>query len=140
MQAVSGGSLTLNLNQTGAATYSGVSTAGGALINAAGTQVLTGSNTYTGGTTISGGVLQLGNGLSNGSVAGNILDNTLLALNNGSVQTFAGAITGSGGVSEIGAATLWLTASNGFTGGTTISAGDARVGQRQRPARQHCHR
>ena len=31
-------------------------------------------------------------------------------------------------MSEIGAATLWLTASNGFTGGTTISAGTLGFG------------
>ena len=40
-----------------------------------GTPTLTGDNTYTGGTTISAGTLQLGNGGTTGSLAGNIVDN-----------------------------------------------------------------
>ena len=37
--------------------------------------ILTGANTYTGGTTITAGTLQLGNGGTTGSIAGNVVNN-----------------------------------------------------------------
>ena len=52
---------------------------GGGLTIAAGTETLTGANTYTGATTIAAGAtLQLGNGGTTGSVAGNVVDNGTL--------------------------------------------------------------
>ena len=67
---------------TAALTYAGVISGTGSLTQAGtGTLTLTGANTYTGGTTISAGTLQLGNGGTTGSVAGNITDNAALAFN-----------------------------------------------------------
>ena len=43
--------------------------------------ILTGANTYSGGTTISAGTLQIGNGGTTGSIAGNIVDNAALIFN-----------------------------------------------------------
>ena len=43
--------------------------------------MLTGANTYTGGTTISAGTLQIGNGGTTGSIAGNVTDNGTLVFN-----------------------------------------------------------
>jgi autotransporter-associated beta strand protein len=61
-------------------TISGASAATtGALIKIGnGTLTFTGANTYTGGTTISAGTLQIGNGGTTGSIAGDILNNSTL--------------------------------------------------------------
>src|SRR5205823_6956213 len=42
--------------------------------------------------------------------------------------TFAGAISGSGGVNQVGTGTTILTADNTYAGGTTISAGTLQLG------------
>src|ERR1043165_1051290 len=78
----------------------------------AGTLALTGDNTYSGGTTVSAGTLQLGNGGTAGSVAGNILNNAILAFNRSNAVTFGGVISGTGAVHQDGAGTTILTADN----------------------------
>ena len=93
-----------------------------------GTTTLTGTNTYTGGTTISAGTLQLGNGGTTGSVAGNIVDNSALVFNRSDALTYAGVISGTGSLTQIGTGTTMLTGTNTYTGGTTISAGTLQVG------------
>ena len=94
----------------------------------AGTLLLTGGNIYTGGTTISAGTLQLGNGGAAGSIVGNVTNNGVLAFNRSDILTFAGSITGSGVVNQVGSGTTILTANNSYTGGTTISAGVLQLG------------
>ncbi|MCA6125775.1 autotransporter outer membrane beta-barrel domain-containing protein [Bradyrhizobium sp. WSM 1704] len=88
-----------------------------------GITVLTGNSTYTGGTTISAGTLQLGNGGTSGSIAGNVLDNSALAFNRSDTTGFTGLISGTGAVNQIGSGTTILTANNSYTGPTTVSAG-----------------
>ena len=63
---------------------------------------LTGNNAYTGGTTISGGTLQIGNAGTSGSVAGNIVDNAALVFDRSDDLTYAGGISGSGSVAQVG--------------------------------------
>ena len=77
--------------------------------SATGTTILTAANTYSGGTTISAGTLQLGDGGADGSIIGDVLDNGTLAFNRSDVATFAGTISGSGGVAQIGTGTTILT-------------------------------
>jgi len=67
-----------------------------------GTFILLGNDTYSGGTTVSGGRLQLGNGGVTGSIAGNVLDNSVFAVNRSDTYTFAGAITGTGAFAQFG--------------------------------------
>ena len=54
---------------------------------AAGTLLLTGNNTYGGGTTIAAGTLQLGNGGSSGSIAGNVVNNGALVFDRSDSMT-----------------------------------------------------
>ncbi len=93
-----------------------------------GTLILTGTNTYTGGTTISAGMLQLGNGGTSGSIAGNVTDNGALSFDRSNSYSFAGTITGSGVVDQIGSGVVILTANDTYTGGTTIGAGTLQLG------------
>ena len=144
---VSGGSVTLNISGSNnvASVYSGALTgSGGLTVAGSGVEVLAGSNTYAGPTTITSGTLQLGNGASNGSVStATITDNSVLALDNGTAQTFSGLISGSGGLLKLGPNTLVLgNVGTAFSGSTTVSGGmlsiaaDADLGQsRQRPPR-----
>jgi fibronectin-binding autotransporter adhesin len=80
-----------------------------------GTLILSANNSFTGTSTISAGTLQLGNGGTSGSVAGNIVLSSsafsTLALNRSDTLTLAGNITGTGTVS-IASGTLQLTGSN----------------------------
>jgi len=115
--------------QTGTLTAAGVIGGVGALAKTgAGNLILTGANTFTGGTTISAGTLQLGNGGTTGSIAGNVANNASLVFNRSDISTFAGVISGAGSVQQIGAGTTVLTAANSYSGGTTISAGTLQLG------------
>ncbi len=115
------------------ATYSGLISDTGALVigdaTHTGTVVFTGNNnTYGGGTTITSGTLQLGDGVTNGSITGNVTDNGTFALNpNGSV-TFGGTIIGAGNMVTLGTGTVILTANNSYTGTTTINGGTLQIG------------
>src|SRR5271165_2173209 len=93
-----------------------------------GTTILTGTNTYSGGTTISSGTLQIGNGGTTGSITGNVTDNGVLAFDRSDSVTFAGVISGTGSLTQIGPGTTILTGTNTYSGGTTISAGTLQVG------------
>ena len=82
----------------------------------AGTLTLTADNTYTGGTTISAGTLQLGNGGATGSITGDVLNNGTLAFNRSNTYTFAGLISGSGALEQIGTGITILTGNNSYAG------------------------
>lgn len=94
------------------------------------TVILSGNNTYTGATTISSGTLQVGDGGLTGSLntGSTITTNGTLAFNRSDdiaqgTDFSAAAITGTGGVSQIGTGTLTLNADNAYTGTTTVSNG-----------------
>ncbi len=105
----------------------GVGTAGGITKAGTGTWTLSGDNTYSGGTLISAGTLGIGAGGTTGSVAGNITNNASLMLNRSDTWTVANVISGTGAVTKSGAGTLTLTASNSYTGATTVSNGTLAV-------------
>lgn len=93
----------------------------------AGTLVLAANNPYSGGTTIAAGTLQLGEGGTSGSIQGNVLNNGTLAFNRSDALEFAGAISGSGSLRQLGAGTTLLSASNSYSGGTVVKAGTLAV-------------
>ena len=53
-----------------------------------GTTVLTGTNSYSGGTSISAGTLQIGDGGTSGSIAGDVANNGALAFNRSDAMDF----------------------------------------------------
>jgi autotransporter-associated beta strand protein len=132
-------------NSSAENTFSGVLSGSGSLTKIGnGVQILGGANTYTGGTkivtgsvrissdvnlgnvsgtlTLTGGALQL-----NGSVTSN--RNVLLDTTGGVFDTFGfdsvfnGNVSGGGVLTKMGAGTLNLSGSNGYTGGTVIHVG-----------------
>ncbi|TGV99778.1 autotransporter outer membrane beta-barrel domain-containing protein, partial [Mesorhizobium sp. M2D.F.Ca.ET.145.01.1.1] len=108
---------TLAFYRTDSYTFAGTISGSGAVNQlGSGTTILTADNTYAGVTTISAGTLQLGNGGTSGSIAGNVIDNGTLAFDRSDAVTFAGVISGSGAVSQIGTGTTILTADNTYAG------------------------
>ncbi len=89
-----------------------------------GTLTILTANTYSGVTTIGQGTLQLGNGTTAGSLGTNIIqDNGILDINlPGTSNTFSNLVTGTGRLIHDGTDILTLTASNTYTGGTTIDS------------------
>jgi autotransporter-associated beta strand protein len=82
------------------------------------------NSTFLGSTTvITGGTLQLGNGAVNGSVLGQITDNSFLTYNENGNRTFSNNITGTGNVTFIGTNTTTLSGTNSYTGKTVIQSG-----------------
>jgi fibronectin-binding autotransporter adhesin len=120
-------SITLN---NAADNFSGVISGSGGLKVSGGTQILGGANVYTGGTSVtSGATLQLGDGGTGGTIAGNIAVGSMstLAFDYSGSTTFAGTISGAGGVNQLGG-TLVLTGANNYSGGTTITSGTLEFG------------
>ena len=93
----------------------------------AGTLILTADNSYSGGTIITGGTLQLGDGGATGSITGHVANDGTLAFNRSDVSTFAGTISGSGGLRQMGPGTTVLTGENSYGGGTEIAGGTLQV-------------
>jgi len=120
---------TLAFNRSDAQTFAGdISGSGGLLKLAGNILTLTGTNTYSGGTTILGGDLQIGNGGTSGSISGNVNNHGTLTFNRSDAQSFAGDISGTGGLLKRGGDTLTLTGTNTYSGGTTIFGGALQIG------------
>ncbi|HEY4146948.1 autotransporter-associated beta strand repeat-containing protein [Pinirhizobacter sp.] len=99
--------------------------------NDAGTWLLTGTNTYTGNTVVNDGLLQLGNGGNSGSIAsGTVIVDTAgtLGFDRSDTMTLNGVISGAGKVQQSGTGSTILTATETYTGGTTINAGTLQLG------------
>jgi fibronectin-binding autotransporter adhesin len=106
-------------------------TASGGIIKAgAGVMEITGADTYNGATSITAGTLMLGGSgnLGGGSYNQVIANSGAFVLNTSSNQTFAGAISGPGALYQLGNATVTLTGSNTYSGGTFINGATLQIG------------
>ena len=88
----------------------------------AGTLILSGANTYSGITTISAGTLQIGAGSTTGILPGNVTNNSILTFNRSNTFTYAGIISGTGAVNQIGSGLLTISGANSYDGLTTVGA------------------
>ena len=95
-----------------------------------GTLILTNNNTYTGPTYVNAGSLQVGAGAASGSIStsSSIIDSGGTLSFNRPDSTSVGAVSGLGGITQLGTGTLTLTADNTLKGLVTISAGKLQVG------------
>ncbi len=119
---LNGGSLATNSAADN--TFGGVISGTGALVKqGTGTLTLTGNNLYSGGTTVSGGILAG----TTSSLQGNIVNNATVSFNQASNGTYAGVMSGSGGVTVQGGGVLTLTGNNLYTGATTVNASNLIV-------------
>lgn len=119
---------TLNYTFSGSGSISGST----ALLKAGtGTLTVTNANTYTGTTTVNGGTLKIGDGTTDGSLAGPIANNASVVFDTVGAKTYGGTLSGGGAgvtITKQGAGTLTLTGTNSFTGVTAVNAGTLRLG------------
>jgi fibronectin-binding autotransporter adhesin len=113
------------LNVIGADTiHSGTITGSGHLTKTgASALILTSDATHSGGTTISEGTLQIGNGGSSGSLAGNITNNANLTYNRGDNLTLPNTITGTGTLTKAGPGILSIDQPQTYLGNTIVQTG-----------------
>ncbi|RCS24199.1 autotransporter outer membrane beta-barrel domain-containing protein [Phyllobacterium salinisoli] len=118
------GTGTINFNHTDTGYVFAPAISGNGTVNQiAGTTILTGANTYTGVTNISGGVLQIGNGATAGSIAGDINNDAMLVFKRSDPYAYSGLISGNGTVTHAGSGELTLTGANTYKGGTVVNGG-----------------
>ncbi|WNJ88945.1 autotransporter-associated beta strand repeat-containing protein [Bosea sp. 685] len=118
----------LAVNRSGALTLSGdISGTGVLQQNGTGTLILTGTNSYTGSTTISAGTLQIGNGGTTGSIAGDITNDSVLAINRTDALTLSGDISGTGMLQQNGTGVTTLAGAASYLGATMVNAGTLRA-------------
>lgn len=91
--------------------------------NGTSTLVLTGAATHGGGTFINAGTLQIGEGLTTGSLSGDVANEGTITFNRSDTYTPPGVISGGGALVKLGTGSLILGVPNLFTGLKTISSG-----------------
>ncbi|UHC20226.1 autotransporter-associated beta strand repeat-containing protein (plasmid) [Methylobacterium currus] len=125
----------LGYYRTGTETFAGnISGAGSWGVGGGLTLTYTGASTTTGIVYMQASTVQVGDGGTAGSIAGDIVTDFQganpghLIFNRSDDLTYAGAISGSGTLEKKGAGTLTLTGASTLTGGTTITAGTLSIG------------
>lgn len=114
----------LQFNRSDVITFGGKITGVGTVVQAGfGQTILTGNNSYSGGTTIFSGTLQLGDGIRDGNIQGDVTNYSTLAFQQTTSSEFSGTISGWGDLIQKGAGALILTADNTYIGRTIIDTG-----------------
>lgn len=117
----------LTFDQADDGTYTGrISGAGGVRFNGDGTVTFTAVQSYTGETEINGGALQATtDSLAGGDIS--IAAGSGLIFNQAGDGTYAGVISGDGGLVKLGAGAVNLTGAHTYTGPTLINGGGLSV-------------
>jgi fibronectin-binding autotransporter adhesin len=84
-----------------------------------------GNNQFSGGVTINNGTLQFGNGGSSGNLPSgdSVLNNGSLVFNLSNTNSLLGIVSGTGSLVQNGSGVLMLSASNTYSGPTTVNNG-----------------
>jgi autotransporter-associated beta strand protein len=123
---------TLTTGDTGNDEISGIISGAGNLTKAgSGILTLAATNTYTGTTTISAGTLKIdeAGSLESGNYDGTISNSGTFIYSSTADQILAGVISGTGALTKEENSILTLTATNTYTGLTTVSAGTLTLDQ-----------
>lgn len=116
----------VKFSQSTQGSYAGdMSGSGNVTITGGGQVTFSGLNSYSGGTTINTGSTLAG---TTNSLQGSITNDGTLSFNQGFAGTYAGNISGSGSVKDLGTGTLRLTGTNTYSGGTTVNGGGVMIG------------
>jgi len=106
-----------------------ISGAGQLLNNNSSETRFAGAVTSTGGLTINSGTVRIGNGGTTGSYTGDsVLDGGTLAFDRSDTNTYGGIISGTGSVVKVNTGAVTLTASNSYSGASTLFAGTLVAG------------
>jgi autotransporter-associated beta strand protein len=120
----------------GASTYTGATTVNAGTLRSTSATAFSNSSSVTLANTTGvaldlNGINQTINTITGGGATGGniVLNGAVLTTGTASNNTFAGALTGAGGLTKVGAGTLTLTGDKtGYTGTTTVSAGTLDLG------------
>jgi autotransporter-associated beta strand protein len=93
-----------------------------------GTLTILNANTYSGTTTVSGGTLKLGDGVTNGGLAGPLANEAAVEFHPAGSSTHAGPLSGAGDFFKTGAGTQVLTGANTANGVFQINEGILQIG------------
>jgi autotransporter-associated beta strand protein len=97
-------------------------------LNGGGSLVLSGNNAYAGTNIGAGSTLYVGNGAANGTMgSGAVSNNGTLVIDRAGTATFGNAISGTGGVSLVGSATVTFAGASNYSGQTVIANGTLRL-------------
>ena len=115
---------TFNVDGSTALTIAGIISGANNIIKSGnGTLVLSGINTYSGATTISAGTLNISGQLGSGTYSNTINNSGVFEFSSSSNQALSGIISNTGNLIKSGSGILTLSATNTYTGTTTISGG-----------------
>jgi autotransporter-associated beta strand protein len=118
---------TLIFNRSDDFSFSGgLDGVGDTIKRGAGTLYLLTNNLAQGTTTIEQGTLSIGDGINDGTILGNIINNGQLIYNR-SNYNYSGHITGSGGLTKMGTSELVLSGVNNYAGATIVAGGMLRI-------------
>ena len=113
----------------------GITGTGDLSFNGPGQLTLAADSSYVGTTTITDGRLEIGNGLTAGSLGtGNVTNNASLIFNRSDSLTVGNDISGTGTITQAGLGTTILSGTNSYDGVTNVNAGTLRVNGNQSAA------
>ncbi len=117
----------VQFNQTLVGTHTGNITGTGSVeISGGGIETLSGTNTYSGGATVDNNTVLIG---TTDSVQGNINNSWLVQFKQATSGTYAGSVSGVGGVEITGGGTVTFTGlNNTYSGQTQVDSGSTLTG------------
>ena len=121
---------TVTVTGTSTATIATALTAANGMTKSGGGALALAGDAAAGGVKLSMGTLAVGAGGTAGSLTGDVdsLASTTLAFDRSDDSTYAGAMSGAGGLRKSGAGTLTLAGANSHTGGTVLTGGTVALG------------